>query len=121
MGFTQQTLPNEVRSIFPGQTLAGRALSIIGEPTASTDPEVIFIPFLKMLGEIRKDNVLVIMPNDEVETHLGELSSETAQHRGARCAVINGGVRDTEYIGKIGFPVFARYRTPRDPAGAGDY
>jgi regulator of RNase E activity RraA len=31
--------------------------------------------------------------------------------------VLNGGIRDVDYIRKLGLPVFARYRTPRDIVG----
>jgi regulator of RNase E activity RraA len=92
-------------------------LTILGEPTASEDPEVIFVPFLKMLGDVKADDVLVNQPNDNLAAHLGELSTETAQYRGARGAVIDGGARDTDYILKLGFPVFARYKTPVDIVG----
>jgi 4-hydroxy-4-methyl-2-oxoglutarate aldolase len=117
MGFHNQVLPKEIQSLHPGQTVAGRALTIAGEPTTSDDPEVIFIPFLKMLGEVKPGDVLVGQPHDNLAAHLGELSSETAQFRGARGAVIDGGARDTDYILKLGFPVFARYKTPVDIVG----
>ncbi len=117
MGLPNQALPKEIQALAPRQTLAGRALTLLGEPTGSTDPEVIFVPFLKMLGEIKPGDVLVSQANDEVAAHLGELSAETAQFRGARGAVIDGGARDTGYILNLGFPVFARYTTPRDIAG----
>ena len=70
-----------------------------------------------MLGDVRPGDVLVSQPQDTVAAHLGELSSETAKFRGARGAVIDGGARDTDYIRKLGFPLFARYKTPRDIAG----
>jgi regulator of RNase E activity RraA len=117
MGLTKQVLPKEIQSIHTGQTLAGRALTLLGGVTVSTDPDVIFRPFLKMLGEVRPGDLLVSQPNDDGAAHLGELSCETAQHRGARGAVIDGGVRDVDYIIKLGFPVFARYKTPRDING----
>jgi len=117
MGHHHQVLPKEIQSLHPGHTLAGRALTIVGEATRSEDPEVIFIPFLKMLGDVRPGDVLVNQPNDDLAAHLGELSSETAQFRGARGAVIDGGARDTDYILKLGFPVFARYKTPVDIVG----
>lgn len=117
MGFTAQVLPHEIQALERGQTLAGRALTILGEPTTSTDPEIIFVPFLKMLGDVKPGDVLVSQPNDSVAAHLGELSSETAQYRGARGAVIDGGARDTDYIRKIKFPVFARYSIPSDIVG----
>ena len=117
MGFTAQVLPHEIQALERGHTLAGRALTILGEPTTSSDPEIIFVPFLKMLGDVKPGDVLVSQPNDSVAAHLGELSSETAQYRGARGAVIDGGARDTDYILKIKFPVFARYSIPSDIVG----
>ena len=117
MGFHEQVLPKEIQARRAGQTVAGRALTVLGEPTQSDDPEVIFVPLLKMLGEIKPGDVLVSQPNDDVAAHLGELSAETAQYRGCQGAVIDGGVRDTDYIEKLGFPVFARYRTPTDIIG----
>jgi regulator of RNase E activity RraA len=117
MGFQNQVLPKEIQSLHPGHTIAGRALTMAGEPTTSEDPEVIFIPYLKMLGDVKPGDILVSQPNDNLAAHLGELSSETAQFRGARGAVIDGGARDTDYILKLKFPVFARYKTPVDIIG----
>src|SRR5215472_13119231 len=78
MGMPNQVLPAGIQSISSGQTLAGRALTLWGEPTESRDPEVIFVPFLRMLGEIRHGDVVVSQANDSGAAHLGELSSETA-------------------------------------------
>jgi regulator of RNase E activity RraA len=117
MGYRSQTLPASIQSIVPGATLAGRALTLRGGHSDCDDPGIIYVPFLTMLGEIRVGDVLVYETNDEVAAHLGELSSETAKFRGARGAVIDGGARDTEYMVRLGFPVFCRYRTPRDILG----
>jgi 4-hydroxy-4-methyl-2-oxoglutarate aldolase len=117
MGLRSQVLPKEIQSLESGATVAGRALTIVGEPTTSDDPEVIFVPYLKMLGDVKPGDVLVSQPKDDVAAHLGELSSETAQFRGARGAVIDGGARDTDYTRKLDFPVFARYKTPVDIVG----
>jgi 4-hydroxy-4-methyl-2-oxoglutarate aldolase len=117
IGFHNQVLPHEIQPLHPGHVVVGRALTILGAPTESEDPEMIFVPFLKMLGEVKPDDVLVNQPNDHLAAHLGELSAETAQYRGARGAVMDGGIRDTDYILKLGFPVFARYKTPVDIVG----
>lgn len=117
MGYRSQTLPASIQSIVPGQTLAGRALTLRGGPSDRSDPGIVYIPFLKMLGEIRVGDVLVYETHDDLAAHLGELSSETAKFRGARGAVIDGGARDTEYMVRLGFPVFCKYRTPRDILG----
>jgi 4-hydroxy-4-methyl-2-oxoglutarate aldolase len=117
MGFHGQTFPSGIQGLAPGSTVAGRAFTVLGEPTTSQDPEIIFVHFLRMLGAIQPGDVLVVQPNDSVSSHIGELTSETAKYRGARGAVIDGGARDTQYIQNLGFPVFARYRTPRDIVG----
>ena len=91
MGLHHQALPHEIQAIRSGSTVAGRALTILGEATDSEDPAIIFEPLLKMLGSVKPGDVLVSRPNDNVAAHLGELSAETALYRGARGAVIDGG------------------------------
>src|ERR1022692_3253146 len=76
-----------------------------------------FLPFLKMLGSIQAGDVVVIQPNDCAVAHFGELSAETAMSRGGAGVVVDGGVRDAEYLLKLGFPAFARYTTPQDMVG----
>ena len=117
LGHHHQVLPHEVQARCGGGTVSGRAMPLLGEPTDSRDPDVVFVPFLRMLGDIEPGDVLVSQPSDDRSAHLGELSAETAKYRGARGAVIDGGVRDAAYIERLGFPVFARYRTPMDIDG----
>lgn len=117
MGYRNQCLPSSIRGLTTDSRLAGVAMTVDGEPTPSTDPEEIYIPVLKMLGDLQPCDVIVSQPNDSVAAHLGELSSEAAKFRGARGAVIDGGVRDIAYILKLEFPVFCRYRTQRDIVG----
>lgn len=117
MGYHHQVLPHEIQGLTMDQGLAGVAMPVEGEPTTSEDPEVIFIPILKMLGDLTPGDVIVSQPHDSLSAHLGELSCETAKFRGARGAVIDGGCRDIDYILKLGFPVFCRYRTPADVVG----
>ena len=53
MGLVNQVLPQEIQAICDGQSLAGQALTIVGEATTSVDPRLVFLPYLRMLGEIR--------------------------------------------------------------------
>lgn len=82
MGYRHQVLPAEIQSIQPGQTLAGRALTVIGERATGHTRDDYFLPFLKMLGSIGPGDVVVIQPNDDTIAHFGELSCETAKFRG---------------------------------------
>ena len=117
MGHPNQVLPSSIQALTMDQRVAGLAMPVEGEPTTSRDPEVVYVPILKMLGDLRNGDVIVSQPHDNVSAHIGELSSETAKFRGARGAVIDGGARDIDYILKLGFPVFCRYRTPADVMG----
>ncbi len=117
LGYREQVLPSSIQGLTLEQRVAGVAMPVEGEPSASLDPEEIFIPILKMLGDLKPGDVIVTQSHDDVSAHLGELSSEAARFRGARGAVIDGGARDIDYILKLGFPVFCRYRTPRDVMG----
>ena len=117
LGYREQALPSSIQGLTIEHRVTGVAMPVEGERTESLDPEEIFIPILKMLGDLKPGDVIVTQPRDDATAHLGELSSEAAKFRGARGAVIDGGVRDTDYILKLGFPVFCRYRTPRDVMG----
>jgi regulator of RNase E activity RraA len=47
----------------------------------------------------------------------GELSATSAAAHGATGALIDGGTRDSGFMIKAGFPVFARYRCPIEAFG----
>ena len=117
MGYRNQVLPPAIQGLTMDQKIAGVAMTVEGQPTDSVDPEVIYIPILQMLGDLKCGDVIVSQPHESLSAHFGELSCESARFRGARGAVIDGGARDIDYILKLGFPVFCRYRTPTDVVG----
>ena len=117
IGYRNQVLPKAIQGLAAEHRVAGVALPVEGQSSYSTDPEEIYVPILQMLGDLKQGDVIVSQPHDNLSAHLGELSCETAKFRGACGAVIDGGVRDIDYILKLGFPVFCRYRTPADVAG----
>jgi 4-hydroxy-4-methyl-2-oxoglutarate aldolase len=49
--------------------------------------------------------------------YFGELIALGMRERGCVGALIDGGIRDIRWLGKHGFPVFARYRTPIQSIG----
>jgi regulator of RNase E activity RraA len=117
MGLRNQVLPSAIQALQPGQTVAGRALTVSGEPAPERPRDEYFLPLLNMLGSIQPGDVVVSQPSDSLVAHFGELCCETARFRGGRGAVIDGGARDLAYANKLSFPVFARYRTPQDIVG----
>src|SRR5260370_35970081 len=117
MGYSHQVLPKEIQSIQPGQTLAGRALTVAGERSAGRPRDDYFLPFLQMLGSIAPGDVVVSQPNDHTIAHFGELSCETSKFRGGRGVGIDGGIPDIDYISKVGLPAVGRYLKPQDIVG----
>ncbi len=47
----------------------------------------------------------------------GDLLCEAMKARGCAGVVVDGGVRDTAYLSKLGLPILARYRTPSQAIG----
>lgn len=111
---THQTLPAELKPICFGIRTVGAAFPVTGHPENQLDYDTAIRPVLKMLGEVPSHSVIVYQTNDNVGAHLGELSVTSIKARGCRGAVIDGGVRDVEYILREGFPVWCRYATPAD-------
>jgi 4-hydroxy-4-methyl-2-oxoglutarate aldolase len=96
--------------------LAGPAFTIVGMSNSTREkarrmgPRVIdsFVPHVVACYDT--------MGNQDTGVW-GELWSAGAAKRGCVGAVVDGGIRDTAYIRRAGFPIFARHRVPADAIG----
>src|SRR5919205_922895 len=113
-GHLQQTLPPELLPLRPGTRLAGPVYPVLGRPLPGHDYDASIRAVLEMLGAVPAGHVAVYQTNDRASAHFGELSATSLASRGCAGAVIDGGVRDAEYILRAEFPVFSRYVTPQD-------
>jgi 4-hydroxy-4-methyl-2-oxoglutarate aldolase len=113
-GYLQQTLPAELVPLRPGTRLTGPVYPVLGRPRPGHDYDTSIRRILAMLGSVPPRHVAVYQCNDRTSAHLGELSAISLASRGCAGAVIDGGVRDADYILREDFPVFARYVTPQD-------
>ncbi|MFQ5973994.1 MAG: RraA family protein [Alphaproteobacteria bacterium] len=113
LGYRNQCLPADIRPIEPTMRVAGPAYTVRGRSRHyddGTDPRY---RQMDMLDGIFPASIVVVDAGDETTAaHWGELMSLSARARGARGAVIAGGLRDTPQIREIGFPVFRRYHSP---------
>ena len=116
MGLERQTLPAAIQPLTPDMRLAGYAFTARGRPRKSKPRErdATLRQFLRMLGAVPADSVLVIAANDAAAAHFGELSAEWLRGRHVRGAVIDGATRDAAAIARRRFPTFVRYRSPQD-------
>lgn len=113
-GAMQQTLPCELAPLRPGMRLAGPVYPVLGRPHPGHRYDRSIRRVLEMLGAVPDGHVAVYQCNDGSSAHLGELSVTSLASRGCAGAVIDGGVRDVEYVLRQDFPVFSRYVTPQD-------
>ena len=96
--------------------LAGWAFTIRGEmtpyPSADGDPAK-----MAACARLMPGTVSVWSGDGEGVCFFGELIAIGMRERGCVGALVDGGIRDVAWIGKLGFPVYARYRTPVQSIG----
>ena len=119
LGLPRQTLPWTIRPLTAEMRLAGYAFTARGRPHRGTPRErdATLRLFLKMLGAVPADSVLVLASSDNTAAHFGELSAAWFRARRVRGAVIDGSTRDAASVARLRFPTFVRYRTPQDSVG----
>jgi len=120
-GLFHQILPPQIQALAPGMRLAGPAQTVKGTPTTIHKDEYLAVA-VQGFANMEEGTIAVYdTSNDPGTAHWGELVSTAGRLRGVAGAVIDGGVRDVERIIEMGFPVFARYRTPADIRGRWRY
>ncbi|MBE6216855.1 MAG: RraA family protein [Bacteroidales bacterium] len=114
--YMDQALPINILPLKFEMAACGIAYTVRSnpDPTVGGEMEV----RAQMLDEMPKHCCVVWDAGDEVEaSHWGEVMTASAIARGARMAVVNGGLRDTRQVLAQNFPVFYRYRTSNGSLG----
>ena len=106
-----------LRPVWAGATLVGTALPVRAAPGDN-------LPLHLALEAASRGDVLVIDAGGTAYGYWGEVLTVAAQHRGVRGLVIDGGVRDTNRLAALGFPVFSssvalRGTVKHDPGSVG--
>lgn len=115
MGLQHQFLPPQIQPLAAEMVLTGRAMPVLAvdvfaEKLTGTANKLMDKPFglmLEALDDLRKNEVYVNTGSSPRNALWGELMSTRARILGCSGAVLNGYVRDTKPILKMGFPVFA--------------
>ena len=98
-----------------GDRAAGWVYTIRGQMTpyaGEGDPEK-----MKACQGNTPGDVIVWSGDGEGICYFGELIAVGMQDRGSVGAPVDGDIHDTRWIGALGFPVYARYRTPVQSIG----
>jgi regulator of RNase E activity RraA len=98
--------------------MAGPVFTVSGSPKENVGEHETLIAWTEFLSTAPKDHIIVCTGHDQDRALMGELSAETLHFRGVKGYLCDGGVRDSDFILKLGFPVFSRYFTPRDVVGS---
>ena len=114
MGHGNCVLPNDIKPLDPTKKVSGEIYTVSGHIDQTRDPHDTLVQWTGLLSKAPSGKVLVCQPNTNMVALMGELSAETLHHKNVRGYVVDGGCRDTEFILKIGFPVFCSFNTPAD-------
>jgi len=112
-----QALSHEIAPLDAQLKVAGPAFTLKGTPAATKDEAVRF----NRLRSLQKMSFPCVEVRDRSTPFnvalYGELSATAARAHGAVGAVLDGGTRDSGMLIAMGFPVFARYRSPVEAFG----
>lgn len=117
-GLTNTVLPKDIRPLDLSRVMAGPVFTVSGSPKDGLSEHESLIAWTEFLSAAPKGHVVVCTGHDDDRALMGELSAETLHFRGVKGYLSDGGIRDSDFILKLGFPVFSRYFTPRDVVGA---
>lgn len=72
-------------------------------------------PAAKMVDSYPANSIIVVDAGaDQISGFWGELATTVCMRNGVQGAVINGGAKDTGFVKRMGFPIFARFASPVD-------
>jgi 4-hydroxy-4-methyl-2-oxoglutarate aldolase len=119
-GYRNQVLPRYITPFTTENRVAGAAFTGQGYPCASTSNDDTQTR-LKMLDSITPGTVSVWACGGSVDcAHWGEIMSTAARERGCTGGVIDGGVRDLDFINAMPYPVFAAFKCSASSVGRWD-
>jgi regulator of RNase E activity RraA len=119
-GCRGQVLPNYITPQTNANRVAGPAFTGQGYPCADIRNDDTHTR-IAMLDSITPGTVSVWACGGSLDcAHWGEIMSTAARGRGCTGAVLDGGVRDLDFINAMEYPVFARFRCSASSVGRWD-
>jgi len=115
LGFQRQFLPPQIRPLRPDMIIIGRAMpalsvDVFADELIGSANALMQEPYglmLQAVDDLHQHEIFVNTGSSPRSALWGEMMSIRAQQRGAAGAVLNGYVRDTKRLTKLGFPTFS--------------
>lgn len=121
MGFPNQALAPDIVPLRKSMQVIGPAFTFQGLSDVEAD-EVMRQKRIQMFNQMSYPCVEVRdCALDTRVAHYGEMTAVLSRSKGAVGAVIDGGIRDSNLLLKMDFPVFSRYRCPVEAKGRWAY
>ena len=118
MGYEFQVCAPNLRPLEKDMKLAGPAFTIKGQRDGTHEFDMSKRIGPGILDHLEEGCVAVYDTSGDPETgHWGELWSGGAMARGCVGCLLDGGIRDTAYIIRQGFPMYYKYISPNDAMG----
>ena len=117
LGHWNQTMSHEIRPLFDGAKLTGRAATMLAAEVYEV-PEDPYKLELELLDNLQPGEVIVCTTQGSGRAGMwGELLATHSRVKGARGALIDGMTRDSWGLVAMEFPVFSRGINPADSKG----
>ncbi|MCC6857806.1 MAG: RraA family protein [Bryobacterales bacterium] len=119
-GYRNQVLPYYITPFTVANRLAGPAFTGQGYPCADISHDDTATR-LKILDSITPGTISVWATAGSLDcAHWGEIMSTAVRQRGCSGAVVDGGVRDVDFINLMQYPVFAKFKCAASSVGRWD-
>ncbi len=116
-GLTGFTLPSEITPLQPEMTLCGPVWTVEGRLDGDADAHQTLLDWTGLLSKAPAGHIWCAQPNTRLIAQMGELSAETLHAKGVLGCVLDGALRDANFILDLGFPCWRTHHTPRDVVG----
>ncbi|MFC5652857.1 RraA family protein [Paenibacillus solisilvae] len=115
-GLLHQVLPSNIVPLKLEMKVCGVAFTVKGSKNLTIESEM--EQRAQMLEEVGEGSIVVWdTSRDDESAQWGEVMTLASKQRGCKGAIVDGGVRDTNKVLELEFPVFCKYRTSNGMLG----
>ena len=116
-GLRNFTLPPRLQPLQPEIILTGPAWTVEGRIDETASAHETLLAWTELLSKAKAGHIWTAQPHNHLVAQMGELSAETLHRKGVRGCVLDGGLRDANFLLRLGFPCWRVFHTPRDVVG----